>query len=220
MMKDAVLFFVCLFACLSQGVVVENIARRCGGFLKQLSLKGCQSVGDAAMRTFAQLCNNIEDLNLNLCKHISDSTCLALSRHCVKLQKLNLSSCPAISDQSLKALADGCPLLAHIDLSWCDLVSENGPFPLFCCSSETDLVGKVVSLSGIEVLAKGCPGLKTFHVRGCVLIGDESLTQLSLNCPRLSNVNIQCCSVRVARRFVMARCVFLELFRFVFVFVL
>jgi len=56
----------------SQGVVVENIAKRCGGFLKQLSLKGCQSVGDPAMRTFSQHCNNIEDLNLNQCKRITD----------------------------------------------------------------------------------------------------------------------------------------------------
>lgn len=55
-----------------QGVVVENIAKRCGGFLKQLSLKGCQSVGDSAMKTFSQYCNNIEDLNLNQCKRITD----------------------------------------------------------------------------------------------------------------------------------------------------
>lgn len=51
---------------------MENIAKRCGGFLKQLSLKGCQSVGDSAMRTFSQYCNNIEDLNLNQCKRITD----------------------------------------------------------------------------------------------------------------------------------------------------
>jgi len=159
-----------------EGVVVENIARRCGGFLKQLSLKGCQSVGDQALRTFAQHCSNIEDLNLNLCKRITDSTCLALSRHCTKIQKLNLSSCPAITDQALKALADGCPQLVYIDLSWCDLISQNG----------------------IEVLAKGCPGLMTFHCRGCVLIGDESLTHLARYCPRLRNVNIQCCVVRIA----------------------
>ena len=56
----------------SKGVVVENIAKRCGGFLRQLSLKGCQSVGDSAMKTFSQYCNNIEDLNLVQCKRITD----------------------------------------------------------------------------------------------------------------------------------------------------
>lgn len=47
-----------------QGVVVENIARRSGGFLKKLSLRGCQSVGDSAMKTFAV--NNILFLFLKL----------------------------------------------------------------------------------------------------------------------------------------------------------
>ena len=51
---------------------MENIGRRCGGFLKQLSLRGCQSVNDAALVTFAEMCNNIEELNLNQCKNITD----------------------------------------------------------------------------------------------------------------------------------------------------
>jgi F-box/leucine-rich repeat protein 2/20 len=56
----------------SQGAVVENIARRSGGFLKKLSLRGCQSVGDSAMRTFSLQCHNIEDLNLDKCTRITD----------------------------------------------------------------------------------------------------------------------------------------------------
>jgi F-box and leucine-rich repeat protein 2/20 len=57
---------------LQQGIVVENIAQRCGGFLKTLSLRGCQSLADSSLRTFAQQCKNIEELNLNDCKKISD----------------------------------------------------------------------------------------------------------------------------------------------------
>jgi len=30
--------------------VVENLSRRCGGFLKSLSLRGCQLVSDNALR--------------------------------------------------------------------------------------------------------------------------------------------------------------------------
>lgn len=33
-----------------QGPVIENISQRCGGFLKYLSLRGCQSVGDQSIR--------------------------------------------------------------------------------------------------------------------------------------------------------------------------
>jgi F-box and leucine-rich repeat protein 2/20 len=135
-----------LFILHFQGIVVENIARRCGGFLKTLSLRGCQSVVDSSLRTFAQQCNNIEDLNLNDCKKISDrylkklkfwirflvtlrknfSTCQSLSRYCPKLQRLNLNSCSAITDLSLKDLAAGCHQLTHINISWCDQITENG----------------------------------------------------------------------------------------------
>jgi F-box/leucine-rich repeat protein 2/20 len=33
-----------------QETVVQNLSRRCGGFLKRLGLKGCKSVGDGALR--------------------------------------------------------------------------------------------------------------------------------------------------------------------------
>ena len=52
--------------------MVENISRRSGGFLKALSLHGCQWVTDPALRTFAEQCNNIEDLNLQGCRRITD----------------------------------------------------------------------------------------------------------------------------------------------------
>ena len=35
---------------LTQGRVVENISKRCGGFLRKLSLRGCLGVGDSALR--------------------------------------------------------------------------------------------------------------------------------------------------------------------------
>uniref|UniRef100_A0A3Q1G6H3 Uncharacterized protein n=1 Tax=Acanthochromis polyacanthus TaxID=80966 RepID=A0A3Q1G6H3_9TELE len=57
-----------------EGRVVENISKRCGGFLRQLSLRGCLSVGDASMKTFAQNCRNIEVLNLNGCTKITDKS--------------------------------------------------------------------------------------------------------------------------------------------------
>ncbi len=45
-----------------------------------------QAVGDSALSTFAQHCNNIERLNLQSCKKLTDRTCQSLARHCPKLQ--------------------------------------------------------------------------------------------------------------------------------------
>lgn len=54
---------------------------------------------------------------------------------------------------------------------------------------------KIFLVLGVEVLAKGCPGLMTFLSRGCILIGDDALTHLARYCPRLHTVNIQGCLV-------------------------
>lgn len=83
----------------------------CGGFLKYLSLKGCQSVGDLSIRTLAQHCHNIEHLDLTECKKISDAATEPLSKNCPKLAAISLESCSQITDLSLKALSDGCPVM-------------------------------------------------------------------------------------------------------------
>ena len=41
-------FFLFFFVC--QGTVVEQMAVRCGGFLRTLSLKDCHNVEDAALK--------------------------------------------------------------------------------------------------------------------------------------------------------------------------
>lgn len=40
----------CVVLFVWQGRVVENISKRCGGFLRKLSLRGCLGVGDSALR--------------------------------------------------------------------------------------------------------------------------------------------------------------------------
>lgn len=42
--------------------VVSYIAQRCGGFLRRISLRGCQNVPDQALSVFAQYCHNIEQV--------------------------------------------------------------------------------------------------------------------------------------------------------------
>jgi F-box/leucine-rich repeat protein 2/20 len=123
-----------------EGPVIENISQRCGGFLKYLSLKGCQSVGDQSIRTLAQHCHNIEHLDLTECKKITDAAIDPLSKHCPKLTAISLESCSLITDLSMKALSDGCPNILEINISWCHLISENG----------------------IEALARGCNKIKKF----------------------------------------------------------
>ena len=137
--------------------MVENLARRCGGFLKSLSLNGCQvridisqtcfkiflssqNVGDSALCTFSQTCCNIETLDLSSCKKLSDKTFHCLAQHCTKLHTLNISGCSNLTDTSLRAIGHGCPQLISLNLSWCELITQ----------------------AGIALIAQGCRKLKTF----------------------------------------------------------
>ncbi|XP_023832456.2 F-box/LRR-repeat protein 2 [Salvelinus sp. IW2-2015] len=161
-----------------EGRVVENISKRCGGFLRQLSLRGCLSVGDASMKTFSQNCRNIEVLNLNGCTKITDSTCLSLSKFCCKLKQLDLTSCVSVTNHSLKALSDGCRMLEMLNLSWCDQITRDG----------------------IEALARGCNNLRALFLRGCTQLEDGALKPLQKHCPELTTINMQSCSVRQRER--------------------
>ncbi|KAF0296641.1 F-box/LRR-repeat protein 20 [Amphibalanus amphitrite] len=153
-----------------QGCVVENISRRSGGFLKALSLHGCQWVTDPALRIFAEQCNNIEDLNLQGCRRITDLTCESLSQHCPNLYTLDLRS-TNVGDRSLKYLSDGCHNLHRINISWCGDITENG----------------------VEALARGCPKLSHFIAKGCDQINDAAVVQLARHCPGLEVVSLERC---------------------------
>ncbi|XP_039233912.1 F-box/LRR-repeat protein 20 [Pipra filicauda] len=154
-----------------EGRVVENISKRCGGFLRKLSLRGCLGVGDNALRTFAQNCRNIEVLNLNGCTKITDATCTSLSKFCSKLRHLDLASCTSITNLSLKALSEGCPLLEQLIISWCDQVTKDG----------------------IQALVRGCGGLKALSLKGCTQLEDEALKYIGAHCPELVTLNLQTC---------------------------
>ncbi|KAG8005183.1 F-box/LRR-repeat protein 20 [Nibea albiflora] len=167
-----------------EGRVVENISKRCGGFLRQLSLRGCLSVGDASMKTFAQNCRNIEVLNLNGCTKITDSTCLSLSKFCSKLKQLDLTSCVSISNHSLKALSNitdasltamglNCPRLKILEAARCSHVTD----------------------AGFTVLARNCHELEKMDLEECILVTDNTLVQLSIHCPRLQALSLSHCEL-------------------------
>uniref|UniRef100_A0A8C0YAW2 F-box/LRR-repeat protein 2 n=1 Tax=Cyprinus carpio carpio TaxID=630221 RepID=A0A8C0YAW2_CYPCA len=178
-----------------EGRVVENISKRCGGFLRQLSLRGCLSVGDASMKTFAQNCRNIEHLNLNGCTKITDSTCVSLSKFCSKLRHLDLTSCVSITNHALKALSEGCRMLENLNLSWCDQIMSDG----------------------IEALSRGCTSVKALFLRGCTQLDDTALKHLQKHCPELMIINMQSCTmtalwfVCLAASFIHIACVFLRI---------
>ncbi|KAJ7396612.1 F-box/LRR-repeat protein 20 [Pitangus sulphuratus] len=182
-----------------EGRVVENISKRCGGFLRQLSLRGCLGVGDSSLKTFAQNCRNIEHLNLNGCTKITDSTCYSLSRFCSKLKHLDLTSCVAITNSSLKGLrileAARC---SHLTDAGFTLLARN------CHELEKmDLEECVLSLSHCELITDdgilhlsnstcGHERLQVLELDNCLLITDVTLEHLE-NCHNLERIELYDC---------------------------
>ncbi|XP_014668318.1 PREDICTED: F-box/LRR-repeat protein 20-like [Priapulus caudatus] len=187
------------FQCDIEGVVLENLSKRCGGFLKKLSLLGCQIVGDGAMRTFAAECNNIEELTLTNCKKISDSTCGSLSRHCKKLRVLKLDSCAQITDNSLKALGEGCQGLEQVNISWCHKISDNGLTSLAkgCLKLHLLIVKgcpQGIADEGMQNVAEGCHKLEFLCISGCTALTDASLVALGQGCTELRTLEMAGCN--------------------------
>lgn len=145
--------------------MVESLGKRCGGFLKRLSLRGCRNVTDQALVQFAQLCTNIEELNVEECRQLSDSTCIALGSNCHRLRRLRLASCTRMTNISLHALASGrCGAhLEHLDISWCDQITDDG----------------------FAVLSRSCPRLRVLIAKGVRGMSDAAANALASSCPDL-----------------------------------
>ena len=64
---------------------VVKFALAAGRELRQLNLKGCRRVTDAALRTLAQRCPNLCHLTLTDCTGVTDAGVTEIAQHCPKL---------------------------------------------------------------------------------------------------------------------------------------
>jgi len=135
-----------------EGTVVERMSVQCGGFLRTLSLRDCQGVEDAALRTFAEHCHYIEKLILSKCFKITDRTAESLSQNCRNLKYLDFSSCKNITNSSCMYISEGCLGLEHLDVSYCH-----------------------ISLEGVRGLTTKCKRLRHIIMKYCTEVGNLSL---------------------------------------------
>lgn len=132
---------------LNQGPVIENISQRCGGFLKYLSLRGCQSVGDQSIRYKFLKCTRhglaVSDSSVWMLFifHFKSLLCSiyeyfflfslsfylhyrTLAQHCHNIERLDLSDCKKITDQAIYAISKHCSKLTAINLESCVNITD------------------------------------------------------------------------------------------------
>ncbi|TPP66451.1 F-box and leucine-rich repeat protein 20 [Fasciola gigantica] len=149
--------------------VIEKIAQRSGGFLRELFLKGCRNVTDDAIKRFTHLCRLIEYLNLSGCKNLTNDTCDYLGQNCPQLMTLLLDSCSKVDDYGMELLSR-CSNLSLLDVSWC-----------------------AVGDRGLTAIARGCNGLQRFRAVGCRDITSRGVQQLAEHCHDLLLLNLNYC---------------------------
>ncbi|KAI5645830.1 f-box domain-containing protein [Phthorimaea operculella] len=136
--------------------------------LKELSVSDCAGVTDFGLYELAKLGPALRYLSVAKCTQVSDSGIRALARRCYKLRYLNARGCGALGDHGVEALGRGCSRLRALDLGATD-----------------------VSEAGLQILARCCPNIKKLALRGCELIGDDSLEAVAYYCRGLTQLNIQ-----------------------------
>uniref|UniRef100_A0AC34GSS4 F-box domain-containing protein n=1 Tax=Panagrolaimus sp. ES5 TaxID=591445 RepID=A0AC34GSS4_9BILA len=178
--------------------VVESLAERCGGFLKDLSLRGCENIQDSALRSFATKCPNIERLQLNKCKRVTDDTSEFLGLYCHRLVTLDLENCIQITDRTLKFIGMGCKYLEDLNISWCQNVTDKG----IQLIAEHCLYLKTLVCKGCEGISSGCfanlnednlAQLRVLNLMSCANISDETVEDISQHCHALEYLCLSNC---------------------------
>lgn len=186
------------FQCGVKPHVVEKIAQRCRGFLREVTLKGCRKITDEAIRRFTELCQLIEILDLTDCDGLTNETCSYLGRNCPELTRLSLASCDRIDDNGLIKLSR-CTNLTHLDVSWC-VVGDKGITAIAeSCPSlqRVRATGcKGITSAGVGELAAHAHGLLLLSLNYCYQsITDEALVHLAIGCIKLRILSVSNCSI-------------------------
>lgn len=175
--------------------VVESLAKRCGNFLKVLSLKGCENVQDNAMRSFASKCPNIERLTLAKCKLVTDATCEYIGRYCHRIVMVDLENCTLVTDVAMKFISEGCKQLEELNISWCEQISDLSL--AYIAKSCTNL--RTLFCKGLENLSSTCfaqlemPELKRLSLLSCPNVLDDTVTDIVKRCHKLEFLSLSNC---------------------------
>ncbi|CAH8585765.1 unnamed protein product [Schistosoma rodhaini] len=181
-----------------QPKVVEKIAQRSRGFLRELRLKGCRNVTDEALKCFTELCHMIESLDLSGCQNLTNGTCSYLGKNCSLLTTLSLESCSRIDDAGLEMLSS-CSNLTCLDVSWCSVGDRGLTAIARGCKSlqRFRAIGcQEITSRGVEQLARHCHGLLLLNLNYCGQgVTDEAMVHLSIGCPDLRVLAISHCPI-------------------------
>jgi hypothetical protein len=143
---------------------------------------------DAAFRSLAQACRDLEVLDLGTHRPIGEKVLLEFLRNCRKLTVLLVSTVTDVSDETLELLGQNFPALRELYVRSRSIVTRHiARWPLL---EELD-VG-CISDQALRKLAAHCPRLRVLIADRCQLVTESGVLALAEGCPLLQRVYFHC----------------------------
>lgn len=175
--------------------------------LRILDLTACDGVGDDAIARIIPAAPRIRNLVLAKCRHITDRAVKAICTLTKNLHYIHLGHCQLLTDNAVIELVQQCNRIRYIDLACCSRLTDASvrhlaKLPklrrvgLVKCQNLTDT--SIIALArgpyGSGSAKPGMPtqfvSLERVHLSYCTSLTLKGITQLLLNCPRLTHLSL------------------------------
>ncbi|KAK5937808.1 SCF ubiquitin ligase complex subunit [Knufia obscura] len=170
-----------LTAC--DGVGDEAIARiiPAAPRLRNLVLAKCRHITDQAVRAICTLTKNLHYIHLGHCQLLTDNAVIELVQQCNRIRYIDLACCSRLTDASVRHLAK-LPKLRRVGLVKCQNLTD------------TSIIALARGPYGSGAAKPGMPtqfvSLERVHLSYCTSLTLKGITQLLLNCPRLTHLSL------------------------------
>lgn len=175
--------------------------------LRILDLTACDGVGDDAISRIIPAAPRLRNLVLAKCRHITDQAVRAICTLTKNLHYIHLGHCHMLTDNAVIDLVTQCNRIRYIDLACCSRLTDASvrhlaKLPklrrvgLVKCQNLTD--ASIIALArrpyGSGSSKPGMPpqfvSLERVHLSYCTSLTLKGITQLLLNCPRLTHLSL------------------------------
>lgn len=149
--------------------------------MRNLVLAKCRNITDQAVRAICLLSKNLHYIHLGHCNNLSDNAVIDLVQQCNRIRYIDLACCSRLTDQSVRYLAK-LPKLRRVGLVKCQSLTDASIIAL--------ARGPYGSSAGKPGMPTQFVSLERVHLSYCTSLTLKGITQLLLNCPRLTHLSL------------------------------
>lgn len=144
-------------------------------------LAKCRHITDRAVKAICTLTKNLHYIHLGHCQLLTDNAVIELVQQCNRIRYIDLACCSRLTDASVRHLAK-LPKLRRVGLVKCQNLTD------------TSIIALARGPYGSGSAKPGMPtqfvSLERVHLSYCTSLTLKGITQLLLNCPRLTHLSL------------------------------